>query len=164
MARVSNRKRELLEAVILALREYQTATEMLDECAFARLGVNSTDGRCLDVLERDGPVSAGRLAEACGLSSGAVTTAIDRLEHAGLARRTRDPADRRRVLVEMTAEGSRACSSVYGPLGEEGSGLLAGYTVEQLTLIHGFLERGRALNERHARRISEGGAARPDRG
>jgi DNA-binding MarR family transcriptional regulator len=163
MASVSNRKRELLEAVILALREYQSATDMLDECAFARLGVNATDGRCLDVLEREGPVSAGRLAEACGLSSGAVTTAIDRLEHAGLARRTRDPEDRRRVLVEMTAEGARSCSSLYGPLGEEGSRLLAGYTVEELTLIREFLERGRALNERHADRISDAGATPADR-
>ena len=83
-----------------------------------RLGINRTDMRCLDIIERLDSVAAGRLASEAGLSTGAVTTVIDRLERAGLARRVADPADRRRVLVELTRRRAAATAELYGPLGE----------------------------------------------
>src|ERR671932_2430246 len=98
---MSSRKRELFTELLSEVRMSHNATDRFDQAVADALGVNRTDMRCIDVLEREGPVTAGRLAEATGLTTGAITTVIDRLERAGMARRTRDPDDRRRVLVEL---------------------------------------------------------------
>ena len=81
----------------------RNATDRYDQAVADAIGINRTDMRCLDVIQREGPVPAGRLADETGLTTGAITTVLDRLERAGFARRTRDPADRRRVLVELGA-------------------------------------------------------------
>src|SRR3979490_3402685 len=99
---MSSRKRKVFEELIYEVRRSQAATDRFDQAVADAIGLNRTDMRCLDVLSREGPVTAGRLAEATGLTSGAMTTALDRLERAGYARRTRDATDRRRVLVEAT--------------------------------------------------------------
>lgn len=146
-------KEELIAAIFLAFREQQTATELLDEAAWEVFGVNRTDGRCLDVIEREGSVTAGRLAAVAGLSSGAVTTAIDRLERAGLARRTADPGDRRKVLVELTETGADACDRVYGPLNNDGVRVLADYSQRDLKALRDFFLLGRELLEAHTERV-----------
>ena len=84
------------------LRAFSAASDLLDSAVADHLDLNRTDLRCLDHLGRAGPVPAGRLAEAVGLTTGALTTAVDRLERAGYVERRRDPADRRRVLVALT--------------------------------------------------------------
>ena len=89
------------------------ATDRFDHAVADALGVNRTDMRCMDMLEREGPLPAGRLAEAAGLTSGAMTTALDRLERAGFVRRVRDREDRRRVLVELTPEAGRVTTEFY---------------------------------------------------
>src|ERR671933_1184232 len=101
---MSSRKRELFDELITEVRLSQNATDRFDQAVADALGINRTDMRCTDVLEREGPVTAGRLAEATGLTTGAITTVIDRLERGGFARRLRDPDDRRRVLVDLTPE------------------------------------------------------------
>src|SRR5512135_1079255 len=84
------------------VRASQRATDMVDELICQLLGINRTDARCLDILDQHGSMSAGDLAEASRLTTGAITAVVDRLERAGLARRVPDPTDRRRVLVEPT--------------------------------------------------------------
>ncbi|OXM65081.1 MarR family winged helix-turn-helix transcriptional regulator [Amycolatopsis vastitatis] len=67
-----------------------------------RMGLSGTDHKTFDlVIQAGGPLTAGRIAELTGLSTGAVTGVIDRLEKVGLVRRVRDPEDRRKVLVEV---------------------------------------------------------------
>ena len=67
-----------------------------------RMGLSGTDHKTFDlVIQSGGPMTAGRIAELTGLSTGAVTGVIDRLEKVGLVRRVRDPEDRRKVLVEV---------------------------------------------------------------
>ena len=95
---------ELIEAFVAAVRASQTATEMLDAAIADHLGIHPTALRCLDILDQGGPMTAGKLAERARLSPGATTALLDRLEEKGLARRTRDTTDRRRVLVEATPE------------------------------------------------------------
>ena len=73
--------------MVAAARDSQTAAGMLFEAFTALLGVNHTDGRCLDIVQRLGPITAGDLARASGLTTGAVTVVIDRLEKAGYVRR-----------------------------------------------------------------------------
>jgi DNA-binding MarR family transcriptional regulator len=88
-----------------------------------------------------------------GLSSGAVTTAIDRLERAGLARRTADPDDRRKVLVELTESGADSCEEIYGPLNDEGVQVLARYSERDLRALRDFFVLGRELLEAHTERV-----------
>ena len=89
------------------MRANQRPTDVVDELVSQLMGINRTDSRCMDILDQHGSMSAGDLAEASRLTTGAITAVIDRLERAGFARRVPDPSDRRRVLVELDAEGVR---------------------------------------------------------
>jgi DNA-binding MarR family transcriptional regulator len=146
---MSRDKRQVFEELIDEVRRSQNATDRFDQAVADALGLNRTDMRCLDVLEREGPVTAGRLAEATGLTTGAMTTALDRLERAGYARRTRDLADRRRVLVETTAQ-ARDAGRYYSEHAAQSERLYQRYTEAQLEMLLEFVRGGREFNERHA--------------
>jgi DNA-binding MarR family transcriptional regulator len=145
------------------VRASQRATDVVDELMCQLLGINRTDARCLDILDQHGRMSAGDLAEASRLTTGAITAVIDRLERAGMARRVPDPKDRRRVLVEPTPEAYAAALelmvepmiALWRPLGDR-------YTDDELRLFIDFTRRGRELQERHAEwlrvRLRERGA------
>lgn len=150
---MSRQKREIFEELIDEVRRSQSATDRFDQAVADSLGLNRTDMRCLDVLQREGPVTAGRLAEMTGLTTGAMTVALDRLERAGYARRVRDGADRRRVLVELTPRALRDTSQFYSEHTEMAERLYQRYTVEQLELLLGFVREGRLFNEDHAARL-----------
>src|SRR5436190_24339709 len=98
-------------------RAGQRATDLVDDAACRLMGINRTDGRCLDILEQRDRISAGELARDAGLTSGAITAVIDRLEGVGYARRLTDPGDRRRVLVEPTAKALQIAEELMGPMG-----------------------------------------------
>jgi DNA-binding MarR family transcriptional regulator len=147
---MSRDKREVFDELIQEVRRSQEATQRFDEAVAEAAGVNLTDMRCLEVLGLEGPVTAGRLAEATGLTSGAMTTALDRLERHGYARRVRDTADRRRVLVEITPLAIDGAGRFYGEHMAHSERLYARYTKPQLELLLEFVREGRELNERTA--------------
>jgi DNA-binding MarR family transcriptional regulator len=128
------------------------AADQLDEAACDALGINRTDGRCLDVLDREGPVTAGRLAQAAGLSAAAATTAIDRLEAKGYARRTRDENDRRRVVVALTPLARERTGRIWGPLAAS-TGELRRYTAAELELLIDFHRQNRQADEQRAAQV-----------
>ncbi|HUB74523.1 MAG TPA: MarR family transcriptional regulator [Solirubrobacteraceae bacterium] len=152
---MSRDKREVFEELIDEIRRSQNATDRFDSAVAEALGVNRTDMRCLDVLEREGPVPAGRLAEATGLTSGAITSVLDRLERAGYARRVSDPSDRRRVLVELAPAAHARASGFYGEHVAQSQRLYRRYTRGQLELLLEFVREGRAFNERQAGALEE---------
>src|ERR1700739_3830983 len=84
------------------VRANQRATDAVDELLAGALGIKRPDARCMDLLDQHGRMTAGELAEASRLTSGAITAVIDRLERAGIARRVPDPPARPRGLVERT--------------------------------------------------------------
>jgi DNA-binding MarR family transcriptional regulator len=129
------------------------ANDVADQAVADYLGINRTDARCLDIIERLGGVTAGRLARESGLSTGAVTTVLDRLERSGLARRTSDPDDRRRVLVEMTPAAREANEELHRPLIEAATEQMLRYSEEELTLLREYHRSSRALTEAHAERV-----------
>lgn len=137
------------------IRRYQTAVDRFDEAATRLLGINRTDARCLDVLDQRGPLSAGELARECGLTTGAMTTLLDRMEELGYLRRTAHPTDRRRVMVELTAKARRRAEQIYGPVGAEGRELLACLSDRQLELIRDVMVTARELLERHTERVEK---------
>ncbi|MBV9166615.1 MAG: MarR family transcriptional regulator [Solirubrobacterales bacterium] len=138
------------------IRANQRATDEVDELVVELLGVNRTAGRCLDILEQHGRMSAGQLAKRSGLTTGAVTAVIDRLERNGYAQRVRDLADRRRVLVELTATAREIIWELMGrPMREAGRPLIDAYSDAEIELLIDFQRRGREMQERHAEWLRE---------
>ena len=100
MSRARQKRSELLDELKLAGRRLSTATIMFHQAVADRLGLNPTDHRCVDRLLLNGPLTAGELASRTGLTTGAITAALDRLERAGFVARGDDPQNRRRVIVQ----------------------------------------------------------------
>jgi DNA-binding MarR family transcriptional regulator len=156
---------ELIGGLIATVRAAQTANQMLDAAIADYLGIHGTAYRCLDILDQEGPMTAGQLAQRARLSPAATTTLLDRLEEKGYARRTRDTADRRRVLVEVTPEIRRRGEALYGPP-EAAGDALAAYTDEQLEFLTEFMrgsvafqgEKMRMLEAIRARETAPGGS------
>jgi DNA-binding MarR family transcriptional regulator len=157
MSRETPDERERLQAELSnEVRGNQRATDVVDELVCQLLGVNRTDARCLDILDQDGSMSAGDLAAASRLTTGAITAVIDRLERAGYARRVPDPSDRRRVLVELTPKAyASAMELMVEPYKELYAPLAARYSDDDLRLLIDFTRQGRELQERHAEWLRE---------
>jgi DNA-binding MarR family transcriptional regulator len=150
---MSSEKRRLFDELIREVRRSQLATDRYDQAVADALGLNRTDMRCLDVIQREGSVTAGRLAEATGLTTGAITTVLDRLERRGFARRVRDESDRRRVLVEIAPEVRAGAADYYRGQMDLAERLYKRYTVQEIELLLGFVRAGREVNEREAARL-----------
>jgi DNA-binding MarR family transcriptional regulator len=160
--KLASKKRQIFDELIYEVRRSQNATDRYDQAVADSIGINRTDLRCLDVIQREWPVAAGRLAEETGLTTGAITTVLDRLERAGYARRVRDQNDRRRVLVEPTLDALEGAVDFYAEHVAHSERTYKRYTEEQLALLLEFVREGRELNEREAARLETRLRAEPD--
>src|ERR1039458_6469661 len=115
MMTAEERKRSM-DDLARTLRAFLSASDAFDEALGKVLGLNPTDVRCVDLLDQHGTMTAGALADLAGLSTGAVTFLLDRLEHAGFVRRVRDLQDRRRVLVELVPLARTRNFELHAPL------------------------------------------------
>lgn len=147
-----NRK-ELAEELISLARAHEAANDAFDEVACQKLGINRTDLRCLNIVDNQGQMTAGRLAELSGLTTAAVTSVLDRLERSGYARRVRDLKDRRQVFVELTPLLAERGGAIWGPLGEEAMAAMSRMAVEELKGVMDFFRLGIELNGRHVERV-----------
>jgi DNA-binding MarR family transcriptional regulator len=152
VARPRQARKQLVGEIGRATQAYQRATDGFDDAVGRILDLNPTDLRCLDWLT-DGPMSAGALAQATGLSSAATTTLLDRLEAGGYVRRARDSHDRRRVLIDLTASGRERLWDLYGPLASEGASLLERFSGAELAALRDFLVDATGLVDRHRDRL-----------
>src|SRR5829696_7595989 len=120
-----------------------TATVLFHAAIAERLGVGATDMKCYSILRLTGPITAGDLADRTGLTTGAITGVIDRLERAKLVRRARDPHDRRRIVLELVhdAERERAIGALYEPLGRAITALVGQYDAAERATMLDFLIR-----------------------
>jgi len=134
-------KQALAGRLMLALRRSSAAGVLHGQTIARRVGVNSTDLECLDLILMSGPSTAGEIARHTGLTSGAVTGLIDRLARLGLVERTADPADRRKVLVRVREDRIGPIAALYAPLEKAMHSLLAGYSKEELKLLIDFAEQ-----------------------
>ncbi|WP_206067086.1 MarR family winged helix-turn-helix transcriptional regulator [Nonomuraea composti] len=151
----------MIDAVTKAVHDLQDATDVLDERAARRLAINRTDLRCLSRLSTRGPLTASELATAAGLTGGAMTTVIDRLERAGLAERRRDTADRRRVLVHLTERAERMSAEIWGPVLADAQVELGKFSSEELAVIERFLATALRNQQDHAERLRAEAAGAP---
>ena len=147
-------KQELIRAVGEEMRALHNDVELMDSTVAEHLGLNRTDTRVLDILHQYEPLTPGQIAEHTGLTTGAVTTVIDRIERRGYARRVPDPTDRRKLRVELTERTRRLADDLYRGVAEGGAASLQRYTAEELRLIRDFLHRSRELNQREAARVA----------
>jgi DNA-binding MarR family transcriptional regulator len=127
-----------------------------DQVVADRLQINRTDLNCMDVIERHGGVTAGELAAEAGLTTGAVTAVVDRLERKGYVRRTRDTEDRRKVKLEVTPAFIAEAEKIYGPLFAEWSELMHRPTIEELEAMIEFMRAGNEVKPRHIERVRRG--------
>ena len=154
-------------ALVFALLDLAADINAVGQAASAQIGINQTDLICLNALFRQGPMSAGQLATAIGLTSGATTTAIDRLERAGYAQRRGDPTDRRKVLVHASTEGANQAFALFDGLLDAVAERAATYTEEQLAQLHDLVNAfreivaGYAVELRAQRRPAPGGPSVP---
>ncbi len=146
-------REDLVASVRDEVRALHVAADQVEATIAELIDLNRSDARALDMLLLHGPMTAGALAEATGLSTGAITSVVDRLQSAGYAERQRDRADRRRVLVVPTETAARTVGDVRAEIAAAGATTLRRATKEQLRVIRDFLRSERELNRDQAARL-----------
>jgi DNA-binding MarR family transcriptional regulator len=155
VAKKADRDR-LMAELMYEMRAEGTANEKFDDAAHEALGLNRTDVRCLDIVEREGGrLTAGELAELSGLTSAAVTGILDRLEAKGYARRVRDEGDRRRVFVELTPLMHERTAQIWAPMAAEGEKVFSKLSTRELEFLCDWYRAGRELNESQIERVKK---------
>jgi DNA-binding MarR family transcriptional regulator len=144
----------------VVLRELTARTVALHEAIADRLGLSPTELKCLDFAGRAGrPITAGELAALTGLSTGAITGIIDRLEKANFVRREKDPKDRRQVYIRLLPGQARELEALYEPVSRACEALSARYAEHERALIGGFVDACMRAVEREVERLRAGAEA-----
>lgn len=121
-------------------RQLSQATVLFHSQLAEHVGLSATDHKCLDLaVQAERPLTAGQIADLSGLSTGAVTGVIDRLERAGFVRRVRDPHDRRKVLVEVSKGSLSRYGDVYDGLTAALDRTITDYSEDELKAIERFV-------------------------
>jgi len=148
-------RKQLTQQIDWALRELSTSTVLAATTIAQRVGMGPNDFKCAELLVRNGPMTAGQLAEASGLTTGAITGIVDRLEKAGWARREPDPHDRRRVIIHPgPQDNQKTAADLYKSHIKTMDLLLSNYTDGQLALILEFVRRLTSINYEESGRTS----------
>ncbi|MGH9463969.1 MAG: MarR family winged helix-turn-helix transcriptional regulator [Vicinamibacteria bacterium] len=150
-ARERKPRAELLTALRRAIRRVSAQSVLLSQTIASRANISSTDMECLDLLAIEGPTTPGRLATRIGLTTGAVTMLIDRLERGGFVRRTPNPADRRSVIVEALPTGVQVLMPMFEPLARGMAKLNERYSAAELALVLDYLTRAYEVGWEHLR-------------
>lgn len=145
----------LLDEMLQAGRRLSTATILFHQAVADRLGLHPTDHKCIGLLAESGSATAGELAEATGLTTGAITGVIDRLEAAGFVRREDDPNDRRRVIIRVVPKRIGEIARLFEPFGSAVAAMGARYTEAELATIVDFMARSCAVLNDAARELRE---------
>ncbi|WP_433756917.1 MarR family winged helix-turn-helix transcriptional regulator [Nocardia sp. CA-135398] len=154
MSREKSELAELRAEVGREAQALQAAVDAVDQAAATNLGVNRTDLRCLEILWH-GASTPGALAAELGLTSGSVTTMLDRLAKLDYVVRQPEPGDRRKVVIRITDTAMAKVMRIYGPIAEEGAGEVSRYSAAELRIVLDYLRRSRELQQRHRTRITE---------
>jgi DNA-binding MarR family transcriptional regulator len=158
-------KRDSIDSVLRSLRRVNLQGSFFGQTVAIRFGLTESDIEALELLLDTGAATAGRLSDLMGLTTGAVTRVIDRLEQAGYVRRVPDPADRRRVIVELVPDKVAAVEATMARVGEASAPEIGHYSDAELAIINDFLTRMAAITREEANALrdspdeSQGGAS-----
>lgn len=133
--------RRAIQEVKASLRDVSIQLALLNHQVSGHVDLRATDLECLDLISRHGPLSPSALARRAGLHPATLTGILDRLERGGWISRTRDPADRRGVLVRAERTRGAELLGLYAGMNSAMDELCAGYGEEDLKLVAGFLRR-----------------------
>ena len=149
------KREETIQSIVEKFREMSIETIMFHQAVADVLGLHITDHKCLDLLHRFGAMPAGRLGELTGLTTGAVTGIIDRLEQAGYAKRINDPNDRRKTIVEPTRNKKleRKVEMIFTPLHERMYRLLSSYDDNELAFLLDATTKFIEQTREHSKRL-----------
>lgn len=154
----ANEHDRLLAELPALIRGEIRAASMFSTAVAKKTGIHPTDIRCLDFLNEHGPATAGELAAATGLTTGAMTAAIDRMERAGLVRRTADAKDQRKVVVDILKENFNRLRPTRGLFAAEIPDLLSGYKKSELRTIADWNRRITGLLQNKTGELGRKGA------
>ncbi|HXE57826.1 MAG TPA: MarR family transcriptional regulator [Gemmatimonadales bacterium] len=146
----------LLRELARVGREHSDATVLFHATLAGVLGLHPTDYKVLGLLQRAGPLSAGEIARRSGLAPASVTDLVDRLERKGFVRRVADPADRRRVMVEVEADRLTAVDPLFASARQSLARLFDRYSDKELSLIADFLRRNAERLRAETARLAAG--------
>lgn len=146
---------QLQEALARAGRENSTAAVMFHSAIADRFGLSATDWKCAEIVHRMGPLTAGGLAKLSGLTTGAITGVIDRLEREHMVRRGRDPNDRRRVIIHPLPDREEEAMQLFAPFQEALQELHSRYSDEELALILDYTTKTTEIMQREAIRMQQ---------
>ncbi len=131
----------LVREFIDACRRMSGTTILFHSVVAERLGLNPSDHKCADLVREHGPLTAGRLAELTGLTTGAITGVIDRLERAGFVKREPDAHDRRKVLIAVRQESLRRMGPLFSGIAAATAAICEEYSEDQLRLVMQIMAR-----------------------
>jgi len=152
---MSTMDRNQIDSVIRSLRRVNLQGSFFGQTVAIRFGLSESDVEALELLLDTGAATAGRLSELMGLSTGAVTRVIDRLEQAGYVRRVPDSSDRRRVVVELVPEKMEAMEATMAKFGDKSAAEMKRYSDDELTVINDFLTRMAAVTRDEANALRD---------
>ena len=147
---------ELLQSTLNLGRELSARTLMFHAAIAEHVGLSATEHKALDLLSRAGSITAGQLAELSGLTTGAVTGLVDRLEKAGFVKRERDPQDRRRVVISPQIDKmEQEIGPLFGAMSQRMEQLMASYSEQELATIHDFLTQSITVLQEETENLKE---------
>ena len=151
----ANSRERLVQSVISGLRGLDTELDLMNQAIADFSGMNRTDAQCMDIISATGSITPGALAHRIGLTPGAVTTILDRLEAGGWIVRRHDTADRRRVLVEPSPSKLAQRKTLFKGLQRATRNLAQRYSDEQLEFVVEFLQGTAGIVAEHRRSLRE---------
>ncbi|HKT51229.1 MAG TPA: MarR family transcriptional regulator [Candidatus Angelobacter sp.] len=148
-------RQELLDKLWDLGRTMSTQTVFLHQAVAQSVGLNATDTKCIDLILRgpEGSVTAGRLSEMTGLTTGAITHILDRLEKRKFIERVRDTRDRRQVFVRMRPESLKPLIPKYEAIGKAYMALAEQYSDRELQVVCDYIEKTTQVSERELARL-----------
>ena len=132
-----------------------TETALFHHTAASMSGLGITDSKTISTLLQEGPITAGELAKRLSLTTGAVTSVIDRIEKAGFASRVADPKDRRKVVVKVNPEKIENMSKIYESVGNTFQKVLEGYSTEELKFLVNYFKTSIELTKQEINKLSK---------
>jgi DNA-binding MarR family transcriptional regulator len=154
---------ELLAEVIEETPRQAGAAVRLNIAIAHQLGMALADLQCVGLL-LGGPSAPSHLAAQLGLTTGAMTKVLDRLEHGGYISRSADPSDRRRIVIAAEPAGLAGLAGYFEPMGERVSAYLAERSPAELETILAFMRAGRQVADEEIARIRDQGIRHATRG
>lgn len=148
-------KTDLKKRALAAVRDYGINLTLLQNAMGDRLGLNVTDMQCLRLLFLKGIATPSELARHTGLTSGATTAMLDRLEKAGLIERRPNPDDRRGTLIAPGKSAAEKVASLFESTRKAQDELISSYSEDELEIISDVFERFTQTWERERMKLEK---------